>query len=88
MLNEKRIRNKAREVGYSIHKGFVHCTSAQGCPVWHRVDGSRDIGYDVVDEATGYQVWGSYNQYFDHQWSLEQVEDFIRSVYEDHGLVF
>lgn len=82
MYSESTIRKKASKIGYSIHKGCIHFLSSN-YPVY-----SNDVGYNVVNDTTGFTVWGCYNNIFDHLWSLEDVEDFIKSEYSHLGLEY
>lgn len=84
--SEKTIRYKALAAGYSISKGFQHymyngsiCTDCYG---------NRCVGYNVLDLSCGFSVWGCYDNNYDHLWTLEEVESFIRSVYEESGLEY
>ena len=81
---EKSLRRKAKSIGYTIHKGFVHVICVEGCPVHP----NREVGYEVIDDTTGFVVWDSFNNYYDHQWTLEDVENFLRKKYEEAELVF
>lgn len=85
-MKEKSIYKKAAEVGYKVSKGFVHYL--YNGSVMSDALGNRKTGYDVTDMTTGFSVWGSYNETFDHLWSLKDVENFIRSVYETNGLIY
>lgn len=85
MLSEYAIKSRARKAGYSVSKGFVHYLSGG---TFRRYNGERDTGYNVKDLSTGSLVWGCYNNVYDHQWSLEDVDEFIRSVYEANGLAY
>lgn len=85
MIN-KSIYKKAAEVGYKVSKGFRHYL--YNGSVVSDESGNRKTGYEVTDMSTGLCVWGSYNETFDHLWSLKDVENFIRSVYESNGLIY
>ncbi len=85
MYNEKTIYKKAKDVGYEVSKGFVHYHT--GC-IFRYQNGDREVGYNVIDTSNNSLVWGCYSQMFDHQWSLADVDDFIRSVYEANGLAY
>lgn len=80
--SEQTIYKKARAIGYSVHKGKVHFMS-NNYPVY-----SDEVGYNVVDNSTGFTVWGCYNNLFDHLWNLDDVEDFLKSEYDNLGLTF
>lgn len=76
----KTIRSKAYEVGYKISKGFQHylCSGA----VVRNCNGAAYTGYNVEDLSTGFYVWGCYDANYDHLWTLEDVEKFIKGEYE------
>lgn len=82
MFSEQTIYKKARAIGYHVHKGKVHYLS-NNYPVY-----SDEVGYNVVDDSTGLTVWGCFNNVFDHQWTLEDVEDFLKKEYDCLGLSF
>lgn len=81
--SESTIRRKAKQLGYSIHKGFMHYLGSKNYPVWR-----REAGYNVTDDMTGQWVWGCYNELFDHLWSLDDVESFLEEVSMAYGLTF
>ncbi len=85
---ENTLRRKARKAGYRIHKGFQHYLGDKSYPVWTNCYGEREVGYAVIDESTGFMVWDCYNEIVDHIWNLDDVEVFLKSVYEENGLVF
>ncbi len=82
--SETTLRRLAREAGYQINKGFQHWTVGGG--IWVNAWGEREIGYLVTDLATGFAVWGSYDDIVDHTWQLADVEKFLKKVYESNGL--
>ena len=82
MRSEKTIYKKARNIGYSVKKGKVHFMSS-AYPVY-----SDDVGYNVIDNQTNSMVWGCYNSVFDHLWSLEDVEGFLKEQYSALGLEY
>ena len=84
--SEKTLYKKARAAGYRIEKGFQH-NPVNGA-IWTYSDGQRETGYLVIDLATNTWVWGSYNEIVDHAWTLEDVEEFLKEVYESNGLKF
>lgn len=81
-ISENKIYKKAHAIGYSVHKGKVHYLG-NNYPVY-----SDEVGYNVVDDSTGVTVWGCYNEVFDHQWTLDDVENFLKNEYDNLGLVF
>lgn len=76
----KTIKNKARAAGYRVSKGFQHylCSGA----VCRDCNGEPYTGYIVEDLSTGFLVWGCYDSNYDHLWTLEDVEEFIKGEYE------
>ena len=84
MYSKKTIYKKARNAGYAVEHGFQHYHSGE---IVSNYRGERFTGYMVYD-PTGYAVWGSYDQYYDHLWTLEDVENFIKGVYEENGLKY
>ena len=83
MYTEKTLRNKAYKAGYRINKGFQHQLTRS-----YPVAPGRWVGYNVEDLTTGRMVWDCYDEVRDHLWSLEDVEEFLREVYEEAGLPF
>lgn len=83
-MTEKTLRKKAKKLGYSIHKGFKHYMSVEGCPVVY----GRDTGYMVTDDTTGEYLWGSYDNYYDHQLSLDIIEECLKREYAKLGMKF
>ncbi|MDY2627013.1 MAG: hypothetical protein SOW08_01660 [Lachnospiraceae bacterium] len=75
------LRKRAKAAGYSIHHGFQHIF-CEGYPVAP----DRSTGYLVINEVTGCGEPGSYNSGRDHLWQLEDVEEFLKGVYEENGL--
>ncbi len=82
--SEKTLRNKARKIGYRIEKGLQHDMCIKGCPVSY----GRTVGYMVMDETTGYYVWGSYDNYHDYQLDLDIIEKCLKREYDELGLKF
>ncbi len=80
--SEGTIYKKARDVGYLVNKGKAHYMSRE-YPVY-----SNDVGYNVIDSQTGFTVWGCYNEVFDHLWSLEDVENFLKEQYDSLGMKY
>lgn len=83
MMRECTLRRKAKNAGYRISKGFQHQMTGN-----YPVAPDREVGYNVEDLTIGCLVWGCYNEIRDHLWTLEDVEEFLREVYEDNGLTF
>lgn len=81
MLSERTLRKKARDIGYSIHKGLKRYMSD------NYIVEPKELGYMVMDNS-GYYVWGSYNNVFTHLWDIRDVSDFLQSEYERLGLKF
>nr|DAM76805.1 MAG TPA: hypothetical protein [Caudoviricetes sp.] len=80
------IKKKAMSAGYCVSKGFRHYLYNNAVCVDN--NGNRLTGFDVFDLSTNCSVWGCYNNNFDHLWTLEEVEKFIRTEYEKAGLEY
>ena len=76
------LRRKAHKIGYHIDKGFIHF---QG-NVYHNQDGERFTGYMVLNLQNGFYEWDGFDSNFDHLWSLEDVELFLKGKYDSLGL--
>lgn len=76
----KTIKKKAYEAGYKVSKGFQHYMC--GGAVVRDCNGAAYTGYIVEDMTTGLLVWGCYDQYYDHLWTIEDVEEFIKGEYK------
>lgn len=77
------IRRKAYKVGYRVSKGFQRYYSGGIC---RDCNGVPYTGYNVEDLSTGILVWDCYNPNYDHLWTLEDVEEFIKGEYEKAGI--
>ena len=84
MYSEKTIRRKANEIGFVVSRGFQHYL--YNGAVVKDYYGVAYTGYVVEDMTTGYYVWGCYDQCFDHIWTIEDVDEFIRGEYERAGM--
>lgn len=86
--SERTIYKKALDAGYRIEKGFQHYHYNNAV----RVDcnGKRFTGYNVWDLSTNWleRNSGCCDDNYDHLCSLDEVEEFIESVYEDAGLEY
>lgn len=74
------IRKKAYEAGYKVSKGFQHYMC--GGAVVRDCNGEAYTGYIVEDMTTGLLVWGCYDANYDHLWTIEDVEEFIKAEYK------
>ena len=81
------LRRRADAIGLKIEKGYVHYMSYGGA-VFQDMNGKRKVGYSVFDCTTGYYIWPSYNDVFDHQFSLEDVEKYLSDEYQERGMKF
>lgn len=83
------IRKKAYAAGYRVEKGFRHYL-LENYPVCRDCNGDAYTGYNVWDLATGQLVYesGCHDSNYDHLCTLEDVEDFLKSVYEKAGLKY
>ena len=77
-MSERKIYKLAKELGYTVRKGFMHYIYNNS--VFKDENGNRISGYIVEDDDTGFAVWGSYNECFDFLWTLQDVENFLKSV--------
>lgn len=79
------IRKKAYAAGYRVEKGFQHYNNGAVC---RDCNGDAYTGYNVWDLSSGYLVWrsGCFDNNYDHLATLEDVEEFLKSVYEEAGL--
>ncbi len=84
MYNISTLREKAKEAGYSIEKGFQHYTVSGG--IVTNMLGERFTGYMVKDLATNEYEWGSYDEYYTHLWQLKDVEEFLKNIYEKYDM--
>ena len=82
MFTESTLRKRASAINYCVSKGFMH----YGKYVYHYPDESRRKGYMVMDLNTGYYVFGCYDSNFDNLWRLDDVEEFLRTKYQELGL--
>lgn len=73
------IRKKAINAGYRVDKGFQHYH--YNGSVRTNWNGERFTGFNVWDLSTNTLVWDCYDSNYDHLWTLEDVEDFIKSEY-------
>ena len=80
------IRKKAYKVGYRVRKGFQHYLYNNA--VVKDVNGEGYTGYLVEDLTTGCAVYDSFDSHYDHLWTLDDVEDFLKSVYKENGLEY
>lgn len=78
---EKTIRNKARNIGFIIRKGYVR-TMAMPSVVVDTVS-----GYTIYNSEGTYMIHG-YNELYYNLLTLEEVEQFLREEYEARELAF
>ena len=80
---KKTLYKKARAIGYEVRKGFQHNLGTRAiCRDCH---GDRYDGYMIRDDIGN---WHGHDCYYDFTWTLEDIENFIRGVYESQGLEF
>ena len=84
IYSEKTLRKRAKAIGYSIHKGLQHEMCVKGCPVAY----GRTVGYMVMDDSTGYYIWGSYDNVYDYRLDLVTIHECLNREYKKLGLVF
>lgn len=82
------IRKKAYAAGYRVERGFQHYMRNNA--VCRDCDGDAYTGYNVWDLSTNILVWesGCYDSNYDHLATLEDVDEFLKSVYEKAGLKY
>ena len=82
-LTEDTLRNRAKRIGVQIEKGFQH--DEDGNTI--KTATGRLTGFQVKNLEDGSYVWGSKIEGgADHLWTLDEVENFLRSIYEERGL--
>ena len=69
-----------------MSKGFQHYL--YNGAVVRDCNGAAYTGYIVEDLSTGFFVWGCYDANYDHLWTLEDVEEFIKGEYEKAKIVY
>ena len=77
-MSEKKIRRILNEQGYSLHKGYVHYMVNNSLA--YDDNGNKISGYMVFNHRTGCYEWDCYDCNYDHLWSLEDVESFVKSI--------
>lgn len=80
------IRKKAYAAGYRVEKEFQHYMYNDA--VCRDCNDNAYTGYNVWDLSSGYLVSrsGCFDNNYDHLATLEDVEEFLKSVYEEAGL--
>lgn len=81
------IKRKACIAGFKVEKGFRHYMYGD-CPVWTDMHGNRTSGYSIFDLSRNQYTPESYDNLFDNILSLEDVEKFIMSVYDNAGMEY
>lgn len=84
MYSISTLRKRAKAAGYSIEKGFQHYTVSGA--IFTNWNGEKFPGYMLLDLAKGEYVYGSYDQTYTHLWQIEDVEEFLKNIYEKNGL--
>ena len=82
------IRKKALNAGYRVEKGFQHYHYNNA--IFTNWNGERFTGFNVWNVSENRLEWdsGCYDAHYDHLCTLEEVENFIKSVYEKAGLEY
>lgn len=81
------LKRKANEAGYSFQKGYQrwmhdgwgYCTNANG---------DRIIGYQILDNRTGFLVHPSCNELHDHALDLEEARELLQELCAERGVQF
>ena len=88
-----------KDEGYFIYlkKGYVNDVTGSRNSFQHYLyngtvardcNGVAYTGYIVEDLSTGFLVWGCYDAKYDHLWTLEDVEEFIKGEYEKAKIAY
>lgn len=84
MYSISTLRKRAYKVNHKISKGFQHYlynnTVVRDC------NGDAYTGYNLEDLSRGFLVWGCYDNICDHLWTLEDIEEYLKGIYEENGL--
>lgn len=72
-------KKKANEAGYSLQRGYQRYLR-QGWGYVKDSDGNHCIGYQVMDNRTGFLVYPSYTDLFDHALSEEEATALLREL--------
>lgn len=81
--SEATLRKKAYFAGYQLRKGFTHYL--QWDTVYTNMWGERFTGYELWDLSTNTAVLGV-DANFDYNATLEEVNEFLKDVYEKSSL--
>ncbi len=88
-----------KDEGYFIYlkKGYVNDVTGSRNSFQHYLyngtvardcNGVAYTGYIVEDLSTAFLVWGCYDAKYDHLWTLEDVEEFIKDEYEKAKIAY
>lgn len=88
-----------KDEGYFIYlkKGYVNDVTGSRNSFQHYLyngtvardcNGVAYTGYIVEDLSTAFLVWGCYDAKYDHLWTLEDVEEFIKGEYEKAKIAY
>ena len=83
MYSERTLRKRAKAIGKVIKKGF---TRVPGGGIITDNVGERWTGYRVFDLETGKPELRDTDANTEFGWSLEDVETYLRSEYEQRSL--
>ncbi len=79
--SESTIRNKARNIGFVVRKGYVRTMAIPSVAV------DTVSGYTIYNSEGTYMIHG-YNELYFNLLTLEDVEQFLREEYEARELAF
>ena len=81
------LRKRAYKAGYRVEKGFQHYNNGAVC---RDCNGDGYTGYNVWNLSNNQLEWesGCYDSNYDHLCTLEDVEEFLKQVYESAGLIW
>ena len=81
---ERTLRRKAYAIGLCIEKGYQRCRHWNGYVLDQ--DGNKATGYQVVDALTRVIESDSYHEWHFYPLTLEEVEDYLYTLYQEQGL--
>ena len=78
-MTEEKLKELAKAAGYEIKHGFLHSEEGSRIP--------DQSGYEIVNAYTGEAVTHSAcGETWHFAYTLEEVEDFLKNVYEQSGV--
>ena len=81
MYSLSTLTKKASKAGYSVQRGYQRYLH-KGWGYVTDSDGVRRVGYQVRDERTGFLVYPSYNDLWDHALSETEAISMLQGLIE------